>query len=729
MNNDAFQERLRKVFLVELEEHLQALERDLLALEQSDIDGRKRLVDELFRTAHTLKGASRAVNFMLLERVAHLLESVFEQMRLGKFRFRPEMLGALLRVLDALTGAWAAHAAGANVLDAETGPVGNVLPLLAALETGDVEQVSRLMHGAPVPDGSLPALTGNDAVVASGMAFGDAESPKPAFRERRRDRTVRMNNTRLQHMMALGGEMLVARQRLARRQRLLERALDQAPVPRADTTLLTWLREMRGHLSGLAADRRALEQVAEPLADHVMRVGMAPFAEACQGFDRIVRDLLSDTGKQASLSIEGGDIEMDRAIVESIRDPLLHLVRNAVAHGIEAPAVRANAGKQPAGLISVSADLSHGGIHVCVRDDGAGLDLQAIRAGNAIDSRHLSDTEIIDTIFAPGFSTRSQVSPLAGRGVGLDVVRETLTRLRGSVVVDNQPGRGVAFHIQLPLSLSVISALLVRAQGQVLAFDVRSVERVLRILPDDIITVDDHEAIFLDGHSVRVNALGQALYGAQGRPPDAGTGGFHAVLLSDGERRVVLLVDELLAEQPVAVRGLGARVRKQDLVAGATLLPSGTLALVLNVMALVRRVGSTPSSGRLAPAPVAAGKSRQKILVAEDSLTTRTLMQGILEMEHYAVITSRDGLEAWQRLQREPVDLIVSDVEMPAMDGFALTEAVRKSSHLAQLPVILVTALKNDQDRLRGMQAGANAYLVKSSFDQSELLSVIRQLI
>jgi two-component system chemotaxis sensor kinase CheA len=458
---------------------------------------------------------------------------------------------------------------------------------------------------------------------------------------------------------------------------------------------------------------------------------MFPFSEACQGLERTVRDLAAKGEKKIELTVEGGDIELDRLVLESIRDPLLHLVRNAVDHGIEPAAQRRAAGKAEIGRIVITAALRGGRVEIQVKDDGRGLDRNAIagklRAGGQAvpeDAR-----ELALSIFAPGFSTAAAVTEVSGRGVGLDIVKTQLAAMRGTVAVAAAPapGSGTVFTLDVPLTLTSVRAVLAVIGDQRYAVDTSSVERVIRIAPSEIRPIGERETVSFAGVPVPVVTLAEAL-GLPERPlPEAEK--TPALVLSIGDRRVALAVDSVDAEREVVVRALGPRLKRLPGIAGGTILADGTIALILNVADLIDRALELPGKVRLAAAATDADAVRKRLLVVDDSATIRTLEKSILEAAGYDVMIAVDGEEALQILLERGADLVVSDVEMPRMDGFSLTEAIRASKRFRDLPVVLVTAMESDADKARGMAAGANAYRPKSAFDQQDLIATIQRIL
>jgi two-component system chemotaxis sensor kinase CheA len=503
-------------------------------------------------------------------------------------------------------------------------------------------------------------------------------------------------------------------------------------------------RDLDRFVTAMAAGERQLERAAGRLDDEVRRVRMLPFAEACQGLERSVRDVARTEGKQVELTIEGGDVELDRSVLEGLRDPLNHLVRNAVDHGIEPPERRRAAGKPEAGRVTVSAALRGTQVEVVVADDGKGLDLDAVRAqarGRGLCEP--SDTSALkDLVFLPGFSTATAVTSISGRGVGLDVVKSRLESLQGTVDLTSEPGRGTRFTLAVPLTLTTLRALLIEAGGQTFALASTSVPKLVRVEPGDLRTVEGRAMLVRDGAPLPVVELAAVLGLPAQQPASAPAMGKRpALIVAAGDRRVAFLVDELVTEQEIIVKGLGDRIRRVRHVVGATILPTGRIAPVLNAANLIRtalgqgqaiaayRAAATggPRDGNGFGGPLA--PPRRRLLVVDDSVTTRTLEKSILEAAGYEVLTAVDGEAGWRMLQEQGADLVVSDIEMPRMDGFALTEAIRRSTRFAELPVVLFSSLASERDRSRGIEVGADAYIVKGAFDQNDLIKTIAQLL
>lgn len=770
MDKQKLIQKLMATFLEELEEHVGSLNRDLLGLEKEP-DRRAELLKTLFRTAHSLKGAARSVNVGVIEAACHRLEEILGAAQEGQVTLEPGLFGLLFATADALEEAGMRLREQQDLTDA---PLAALLPRLeAAAPLGPgvrpapaERERSPRPEPAPPPRKS-PPVTPEPARETAPVAV--LAPPKPADAA---PGSLRVSSEKLDTLLARIGELLVARRRVEARlddlhgvrdfvehwltqwQRVEKTALkvlqedgngrkhsngSQRDTQQAFSVLRQTgdhLRRLHKDLERLAirmqGDNRLLEQTTVPLDDEVRRVRMFPFADACAGLERMVRDLAQAAGKEVALRLEGGNVELDRAILEGLKDPLRHLVRNAVDHGVETPATRRQAGKAGPGVITVAAALRGSQVEVTVGDDGAGLDLEALRH-QALRRRlpePANDHDLANLVFLPGFSTAPIISDVSGRGVGLDVVKSRVESLHGTVELTFEPGKGTHFTLTVPLTLTTLRAVLVRAGSETYAFAGTNVNKLVRAGSADLRKVAGRDMLALGAAPLPIADLADVL-APRGPKPARPEGKFPVLVVSAGEKQMAFAVDEFVAEQDIVIKSLGARIRQAPLVAGATLLPSGRIALVLNAANLVR------SALRRAPAPHAVEPSapaptqtaRKRLLIVEDSVTTRALEKSILEAVGYDVATAVDGQAAWDYLQDNETDLVVSDVDMPNMDGFALTAALRASNRCAALPIVLVTARETEQDKARGIEVGADAYLVKSAFDQRNLLETIAQLL
>ncbi|NVI97276.1 response regulator [Myxococcus sp. AM009] len=726
MDRDRLAQALLATFLEELEGHVVSLNRELLALERETAPARMAgLVASLLRTLHSVKGAARAASATLVETACHRMEELLEQVR-DAGAGMPDVYELCFTTVDALDDAGRRLAAREDLAGS---PLETLLPQLerAAGRRAGAHAPTR---GAPPP--SPPPML-EDAVPSPKAAPPSVEPPPGGGASHGAEALpVRVSAQKLDALLARSGELRVATLRLEGRADALDsvrEALAQAREAVLGTpgeqALLRAETELARVTLELAADRRALGGVATGLDDEVRRARTLSFEEGCEGLERAARDVARSMGRQVRLEIQGGALELDRSLLQGLREPLLHLVRNAVAHGLERPEERQRLGKPAEGRLLLTARLKGSRVEVTVDDDGRGLDLDALRGQARARGLRVpeSDEEAARLVFLAGLSTAAQVTQVAGRGVGLDVVRMHVEGLRGSVEVTTRPGLGSGFTLDVPLTLSTLRVLLVSAGGQTLALASESVARLVRLAPDEVRDVEGRPAWASGDALVPLASLAEVL-GLPPGPPRARRG---AVVLAAGSARAVVVVDEVLAEQEALVRSLGHRVRRARHVSAAAVLPDGRLSLLLNPLSLVRAAGGRAAAS-LFPAP-ATQRTRRRVVLADDSPTTRALEQSILESAGYEVVACVDGADAWERLQAGGADALVLDVEMPRMDGFTLTEAVRGSPRFSRLPVVLVTARGKPEDKARGLRAGASAYLVKSAFDPTSLLETLRRLL
>jgi two-component system chemotaxis sensor kinase CheA len=449
---------------------------------------------------------------------------------------------------------------------------------------------------------------------------------------------------------------------------------------------------------------------------------------------KVVRDLSRELGKDTELTIGGGEICVDKRILEDMKDPLVHLLRNALDHGIEPAAQRAAAGKPARAAIQVAVSQINGSqVEIAVADDGGGIDVDRVRSQavtrgllGADAARELDDDAARALVFETDLSTSPMITELSGRGLGLAIVREKAENLGGRVTIDSTRGVSTTVRMILPLTLATFRGVLVEAAHRTFVVPTAQVERVTRFRRDEVQTVEGRETLAHNGRALALTHLAQVL---QLPDPRAASDGEArpAIVLGSGNERIAFAVDAVLDEREVLVKPLRKPLVRVRNVAGATVLGSGQVAPILNVSELIKSARRAPAPPAVAPAPQVAARSK-RALVAEDSITSRMLLKGILESAGYEVRTAVDGLDAFALLRSEPFDVLVTDVEMPRLDGFSLTERVRADRALAELPVVLVTALASREDRERGIDVGANAYLVKSDLDQSDLLAALRRL-
>jgi len=477
-------------------------------------------------------------------------------------------------------------------------------------------------------------------------------------------------------------------------------------------------------------------RLIDNLQHRSMEIRMLPLAIVFGTLPKAVRDLSRQFGKRVNFLVEGTETIIDKRILEQIGDPLIHLLRNALDHGIETPEDRRRLGKPEVGALLLRARHDGSKVVLTLEDDGRGIDPEllretALRRG-FLDRREAelwSESQLYDLIFLPGFTTSPIVTDVSGRGMGLDVVRTNVEKLKGQVQMTSRPGTGARFVISLPLTLAAIQALLIRCAGEVFAAPMFSVAKTLHLPREAITPIQGKLAIVEEDEVIPVRSLATAL-GWQEDESVQRSARLMLVVLQAGERKTAFVVEDILGGREIVTKELGGHLHQVRYVAGATILGSGQVALILDVPALVwQDIAEAREESRWLDRPGELPRRRQVILVVEDQVVTRQMEKSILEAAGYRVITAENGLDAMEKLHEHQVDLVVTDIHMPQMDGFILTERIRGSLEISALPVVVVTSLDREEDRLRGLRAGVNAYLVKSSFDQRVLIQTIETLL
>jgi two-component system chemotaxis sensor kinase CheA len=745
--------RLLATFKVEAAERVQAVSTGLVALEKTRSGGRRAdLAEGLMREAHSLKGAARAVNLAEVEAICQPMETILAGLKRGDLAWSRKLFDLLHRAADELAALVAQP--GQELHPEERRSVGDLVQRLA--QAGSPRGTS-MKRAQPIPARRTSRVRSQtEAAPTAALA---AERPAGVETPRTSPETVRIAAAKLDALLIqaqeLIGPKLAAGQRVSDLRDLQARlagwktewtrVAHEVQIDRV-LSFLEWtasyLKDLESRMSALsqaaAQDQRALGRMVDDLLEDVKKAVMLPFSRLFEGFPKLVRDLSRDQGKEAELMIRGGEVEIDKRILEEMKDPLIHLIRNCVDHGIERPEERAQKGKPSQGVVTIEVETKNSSqVQVRVADDGSGMNLEqitsaALKAGmvSAEDLQVLDRGERLGLAFRSGLTTSPTITDLSGRGLGLAIVRERVEKLGGSVSLETRENAGTEVRATLPLSLATFRGVLVRVDDRYFVLPTLNVGRTLRVAKAEIKTVENHETIQLDGRTLPLVDLAALLEIPPTHPGEPIADPERVVLLTASGRTMAIRVDEILWEQEVLVKRLGSRLGKVRHVAGATVLESGAVVPVLNVSELLTTAVTSPSRAALAPSAVPAEADRRgSVLVVEDSITARMLLKNILEAAGYAVATAVDGRDALTKLRGEEYDLVVSDVEMPRMDGFDLTAQIRADARLAELPVVLVTARETNEDRERGMEVGANAYIVKSSFDQSNLLEVLRRLV
>jgi two-component system, chemotaxis family, sensor histidine kinase and response regulator WspE len=726
------------LFRLEAENQTQVLTSGLLALERDHT-----AVDQLeacMRAAHSLKGAASIVGLTVGVRVAHAMEDCFVAAQQGRTTLGRAPIDRLLGGTDLLMRIAGTPEPDLGTWAAERKPEvdGCLLALARILENP---------ADPPLPD-SRPVLM----VPQRRASDGAGESS---------DRVLRVTAENLNRLLGLAGESLVESrwvkpfaESLLRLKRLqhkssnalvsLKDALSRQALDEPTQSALTDAQSLVTECEQIMAqrllelemfDRRSID-LSNRLYDEALACRMRPFADGVQGFPRVVRDLALSLGKQVKLDIIGETTQVDRDILGKLDAPLGHLLRNAVDHGLESPDERRAAGKPAEGVLRLEARHSAGALHVTISDDGRGVDLDKLRRAvvernlvNVQAGAALSEAELLEFLFLPGFSMKGTVTDISGRGVGLDVVQNMVKQVHGTVRVSSQPGRWTRFQLQLPVTLSVVRTLLVEVGGEPYAFPLAHIIRTLKLSSQQIELLEGHQHFDFDGRRIGLVTAQQVLETREGTT----VGDELAVIvIGESSHAYGLVVDRFLGERELVVQPLDAQIGKvKDIVAGA-LMPDGSPVLIVDAEDLIRSMDKLVSGGHLSRVPqhgAPTGKKRKRILVVDDSLTVREVERKLLGNLGYDIEVAVDGMDGWNAVRTGHFDLVVTDIDMPRMDGIELVTLINKDPNLKSLPVMVVSYKDRDEDRQRGLEAGAAYYLTKGSFHDETLLQAVVDLI
>ncbi len=769
---------LREAFKEEALERLTSLSSCLVQLERVE-EGMADCepLEVAFREAHSLKGAARSVSLGDIESLCQTLESVLSQVKKGQCSLQTDdfdLLHNCVRVIEAFLDHFSTTQ--------EAGYREQVAPLIEQLQTL-CEPCGMVKKPVEPPPGMEMPSTVAAADPETGAADNDratqtvppsrtetAEKPSASASVTAKEGTLRVSTHHLDSVMQKAESLITLKLTVSERhheslamaevfehwhkdwnqiapqlRRLhsrsddlhceeAQRALDSllGYIERTQNALQRLETQVGRHQQRLLQDKATTSTLIDELLEEVKEIIMVPFANLSASFPRTVREVARTQGKEVDLLVEGDETEIDKRILEMISSPLTHLIRNAIDHGIELPQTRLAAGKEAKARLRISLTRTQGGrVEVRICDDGAGIDLDRVRARSVEKqllteqaAAEMSDEEATWLIFNSGLSTSSMITEISGRGLGMAIVKEKVEDLGGHLHVETRRGEGTCFKLHIPVSLAVFKGILIQSRGVELIVPTVMVERVLKVSRQTIRTVENREVIRVDDENLALVNLGGLL--AITDRPITQTDQIHVVVVHDSEQRIGFVVDEVDGEYELLVKELGDQLRHVRYFFGASILGDGRVVPVLDARDLLtapmESAGRIRNDGTDQQAP-------RRILAVDDSITSRMLIKNILEAAGYVVTTAIDGEDAFAKLAAGAFDLVVSDVEMPQLDGFGLTARIRATESVQEVPVVLVTSLESAEDKEKGIVAGANAYIVKRSFDQSNLLDTIKRLI
>ncbi len=721
-------------FVEEARDHLARLGEGLAALDagRADPEG----VNALFRSAHTIKGSSRMLRLASITEIAHRLEDVLGAMRDGSLAYSAPLGQLLYRALDQLADLVDRLAQGGDgaSLPAPDGALCQALAQAAGLAASADEAPAAPAEPALAPVAPQPPVVpAEPATVAAPVPAAQAGAPEPRLQAAE---TVRVRLSKLDELIKLMGEVVSSHARM--RERLADiHALERSLAASLGDGAAQGLRQFARLLKD---DVQAQEALMDELHDKTLLMRMLPLAIVLEPAARLVRELARSVGKQVECSIGGTEIELDRQLIDKLSDPIIHLIRNAIDHGIELPAARAAAGKPAQGRLRLSARQDGGWVVIEVADDGGGIPVAAVREKavkkgllSAEKAAALTDQEAIDLIFLPGFSTSSIITDLSGRGVGMDVVRQTvLDELQGAVGIETRPGQGTTFSLRLPMSLAMMRVLLVQAHGLPWGFTAQHVVELQRVPAQALMQVAERQVVIVRNEFVPVVPLAELLRvpapaggpGAQERHP-----GLLLVVLQVRSEKIAVQVDGLLDERDMVIKPLPPHLRRLPLVSGMVITGRNEMVNVLHAPALLEQARRLRGQGVQAGAAAHASATPYRVLVVDDSLNTREIEKDVLQAYGYHVTLAEDGVDGLRKAMEGEFDAILTDVEMPHMDGFTLTARLREEDRYRDTPIVIITSREKEEDKRRGMQVGADAYIVKGDFDQNNLVETLRTLL
>lgn len=739
---------LYKLFKAESDEHLSRLDDGLLRLEKSPTDS--SLLEEVFRESHSLKGAARMLGLSRIETAAHGMEGIFNAARKGETPLSPEIITQMNACLADL------RRRVAEALSADSNA-----------DTGSKITAPAKIDAEQKPTIALPPQANADLEsTRPNPTISHVQTPEPPPSPPFIIDSVRVETRKLDELLTQVGELSVIQGRGQHRLSLMDELLEQWAMLERDShrlapsasALNNPIKEARlgfGHLLKQARDTffddyASLESIVQRLEDQVTGMRLLPLTNLFALFPRMVHDLAKEQGKEVELILEGGDITVDKRILEEMKDPLMHLLRNAIDHGIEIPEQRLQLGKPRLAAVKMRAERKDDGVLLEVLDDGRGLDLSSIRQEAIkrclVDEMALAvmtPQQLQQLIFNSGFSTSRYVTELSGRGVGLDVVRANVERLKGAIRLESLWGQGLTVKIHLPLNLATTKVLLANVNGRLFGLQVEFIHTSRWIKPQDIFMLDGHPSVYLDGEPILIARLEELLElpttskGSRLSTPTTECKTLACVVIQVDHGRFGLLADDLPGEEEVVTKPLGPPLKRVRNVSSLTMLGNGSICPVLSPADLLisakrlMRIGKLGSRNleAIPKALLDVPETKPAVLLVEDSALIRAMEKRILEDANYEVVTAVDGLDGLNLLGSRAFAAVITDIMMPNMDGLTLTAHIRATPGYHNLPVILVTSLASDEDKRRGLDAGANAYIPKPTFDQRLLLDTLKRLV
>lgn len=744
-DQEEFLKKLREAFNIEAAEHLAVIASSILALEGMTPPYPKDLVETAYRAAHSLKGASRAVDLRDIETICHAIEGIFSKISKGELAPDKSLLELLLAANDSmeeiLKGNKILAASQISALAKRIDEAAIPKPKIAVMKLSEIAaQTASPPAPPPTPQEQRPLAA----------EFKPETDHPHSVQKSSFANTLRIPAEKLELVLRDAENIISAKLALRQIMEYLSSLSSECEELLSSKEIeTTKLRQKVSETSKTlkkiskyaATEEYRVSTTIDKLIDDARTMLMLPCSLLLEGFPRMVHDLAQSMGKKIEIAIEGKNIELEKHILEKLKDPLTHLVRNAIDHGIESPQERKATGKPETALIKIKiANLDSKHIEISVSDDGGGLNYDKIKATalakNLItkeEAATMDEEHLGLLIFESGFSTSPIVTDLSGRGLGMSIVQQAVDELDGYIKIESKRGEGTTFRLVVPFSRATFRATLIKTAGRKFAIPTSSIVKTLRVAATSIFHAGGREMMYFDSRPLGILRVDKIL----NLPPsdkEESSELVSIIITQSGESQAALLVDEILHEQELLLKPLGQLLKNITLVSGASIAGDGEIIPVLNAKELMKSVSVREleaSFAKSASAKTKEKKSKKKksVLVVEDSITSRMLLKTILESEGYAVTVAVDGQDGYTALKSNPVDCVITDIEMPRMNGFELTAKIRADKKLGDLPVILVTSLESREDKERGVEVGANAYIQKSNFSQTTLLDTIKRFI
>ncbi len=792
--------KLLGTFKVEADDHLANLSSGLISIENAaEKDNLNEILEVIYREAHSLKGAARAVSLHEIEGICQNIESVFSALKKKEIQPSPVMFDLLHSAVDLVTSYLSSEPEDKPLVESQIEIVTTKLQELLHEDSQDPDKPNGNSETL-ITDNDLPKvqITNNRVDIqelekikasffqlntntTSNRQKSDKSSPEPiktTGTKKPIDDLLRISFSRLDRLYHFSEELITSKLRFSqivdnfqqiqshlsswRREiqkiesvhtvvkRKIESTLysestEDQNILRALFEFLEWNREYLSSLESRFStnrkttlkEQKLLQSNIDGLRETIRELLILPFTHLVDIVPKMARDIAKDLGKEVEILIEGAEIEIEKRILDEFRDPLIHLIRNSIDHGIESPVSRLRKGKPAKGRIRISITQTQAAkVAIQIYDDGAGIDAESLKIAavkrnilSREETTQMSYQNALELVFRSGITTSRVITDISGRGLGMAIVKEKIEKLSGYVEIASELERGTTFTIHLPVSISASRAITILCAERVFQIPTTNLEKIHRVKISDIITIENKPSIIFDNTALPVISLANILQLPLTQETERETI-FLCVISLAGEK-IALTFDELIDENEIVIKPFNKQLKRIKNIAGAGLTADGSIIPILDVNDLFRSAKDAYSATAdpRQPAQTKSDTRVKQVLVADDSITSRMLMKDILESAGYSVLTAIDGIDALTTLKANEFDLVVSDVEMPRLNGFDLTAAIRKNPKTSDLPVVLVTGLSKREDRERGIEVGANAYIIKSSFDQSNMLDIIDKLI